>query len=727
LKLFTKIFLASVFTSSILLVIYLQFNTSRSINQLIQGNEDLIHELQVKSQTEVLQKNIASLENKIKSAVIEDLPDTRLIIDSESEKIKTTFHLLDTLKTDRSIAPLLDQLHKLIEEKIAYNTAITEIFNTEGKERAEEMINTHQGSLLSDSIRANIRLIDLAHRQTITNLIEKADREGQKAKTLGTIMGLIAAMASIFTFGYIAYKMREQQQLITRLKISEQKALDAANIKEKFLSNMSHEIRTPLNIILGFTQQLQKKPLDPDIQEEVRIIEQSGNSLLHIVNDILDLSKIEAGMMRIEKAAFSIRDTVQNVEKMFAPRAVAKGLNFKVHVDSSIPQMVIGDAERLMQILVNLVGNALKFTGQGSITVRIIDQGRVNTNIKLGIVVSDTGVGIAPQKIQNIFKRFSQADDALSRKYGGTGLGLSIVYELVTLQDGSIQVESEPMKGTTFILSISYSTSYASQSIETIDNKPENNFIEWGSYKILLAEDNSINRLLLSKIFTGWGLQFDEAKNGLEVLACLKQHHYDLILMDVQMPEMDGYRTTEEIRNKLQLTIPVIAMTAHAMAGEKEKCIAHGMSDYIAKPIREKELFNLIQKWLHAITNKALNKTDTQNSFATIHLNYMRSISQGNIDFEKKITQDFMNCIPIEINSIKQYHLQKDIPALRQAAHNLKTSISIMGLTEKLNPLLDELEYKSLTETEFNDIFSSLETICNAALTEARQFYISLL
>jgi len=721
LKLYTKILLASVFISSILLVVYLQFNTSRSINQLIRGNEDLINELQVKSQTEVLQKNIASLENKVKSAVIEDLPDTRLIIDSESEKIKTTFHLLDTLKNDSSIAPLLDELHKLIEEKIAFNVKITEIFNTDGKESAEAMINTHLGSLLSDSIRANIRLIDIAHRENITSLIEKADRNGQNAKTLGTIMGLIAAMASVFTFGYIAYKMREQQQLISLLKTSEQKALDAATIKEKFLANMSHEIRTPLNIILGFTQQLQKKKLDPDIKEEVEIIEQSGNSLLSIVNDILDLSKIEAGMMRIEKAGFSIRDTVQNMEKMFAPRAAAKGLHFNVHIDSSIPNIVIGDAERLMQILVNLVGNAIKFTEHGSIAIRIIDQGKINTNIKLGIVVSDTGLGIAPQKIQNIFKRFSQSDNALSRKYGGTGLGLSIVHELVTLQDGSLQVESEPMKGTTFILSIPYDTSFAIQAIGTTEKEPENNFIEWSNYKILIAEDNTMNRLLLNKIFTGWGLKFDEAKNGLEVIDYLQQQDYDLLLMDVQMPEMDGYQTTEEIRNKLQLTIPVIAMTAHAMPGEKDKCIAHGMSDYIAKPIRERELFTLLQKWLRSL------KKDPPISFSTINLSYMRSISLGNIDFEKKITQDFIHCIPIEINTIKQYQLEQNITALRQAAHNFKTTISIMGLTEKLTPTLDDLEYKTLNDSEFNKLYRTLEKICTAALEEAKQFYTSLL
>jgi CheY-like chemotaxis protein len=372
----------------------------------------------------------------------------------------------------------------------------------------------------------------------------------------------------------------------------------SAAVKENFLANMSHEIRTPLNAVLGFTNILQKTKLETEQREYVDIIQTSGDNLLSIVNDILDLSKIEAGMMRIEEAPFRVSDIISTVETMLKPKAEEKKLQFVVNLDSQVPEIVSGDAVRLTQILVNLVSNSIKFTEEGGVYLRVTMVKKENGVAKLEFLVRDTGIGIPSEKQPTIFDRFEQAEAETTRRFGGTGLGLSIVKNLVELQKGTISLFSQNGNGSSFTVELSFKIcdveSTAKREIKKQANISDNSK---SKIKVLIAEDNAMNQRLIKHLMQSRGYHFDLVFNGIQAIESLKKQTYDMVLMDIQMPEMDGYTATRQIRNELNLHIPIIAMTAHAMSGEKEKCIRAGMNDYLSKPIDEEILFDLIQQY----------------------------------------------------------------------------------------------------------------------------------
>jgi signal transduction histidine kinase len=286
-----------------------------------------------------------------------------------------------------------------------------------------------------------------------------ADKSGHSAKKWGIFLAITAGLACMFTFWYITKKIKRQQQLYDQLNESEKKVREAALMKENFMANMSHEIRTPMNAILGFTNLLQKEPLNENEREFVNSIQNSGENLLTIINDILDFSKIEAGMMRIESNPFSLRGLLHSVQTMFGERIQQKNLRFTVNVEEQIPDVLIGDAIRLTQILVNLVNNSVKFTNTGNVDINVTAGKEMEEIIDISFSVKDTGIGIPANKIDSIFDRFQQVDEDTTRKYGGTGLGLSIVKQLVELQNGKISVSSKSNEGTEFIFTIPYKIS----------------------------------------------------------------------------------------------------------------------------------------------------------------------------------------------------------------------------------------------------------------------------
>jgi signal transduction histidine kinase/DNA-binding NarL/FixJ family response regulator len=709
-----KYLLLTVFVATVLLIVFLQFNSNRSINKLIDSNENLLNDFGVKESLQHLTAEIIALESKVRGSIIAGSATDTDQFRSEINSINGSLRELDTLAYDQPLQPLIADLRNLVNAKMEFSRYVLQTYREQGKQEAEKLINAQAGSTLADSIKQITHQIDELHEAYVTNFIRDADRNGLNARTMGTILAVIAVAAAIFTFAYVAFRVRQQQRLIDRLNLSEKQAKEAARIKENFLANMSHEIRTPLNAILGFTDLLQHRPLDQQSQQHVQTIQRSGENLLAIVNDVLDLSKIEAGMMRIESAPFSIRALVQSVDTMFHSRAAEKNLHLNTFVDATLPDILEGDAVRLTQILVNLVSNAIKFTSQGTIDIRIQKKEMHENKVQLTIIVSDTGIGIKKEKLDTIFDRFHQAEDSVTRKYGGTGLGLAIVHELVYLQNGTIVAESEEGKGTTFTITIPYLVS--SKTVEKKHVAPEKSTAAQSvtNARILVVEDNEINQSLLTHLLKAWHMEFDIAGNGKEALDRLAQKKYDLVLMDVQMPVMDGYTATRIIRQELRSDIPIIAMTAHAMTGEREKCLAQGMNEYISKPIRDEQLHYLIAQFVHS---------NGKDQYRYINLGYMREISMGNSEYEKAVTGQFIEVIPEDLAHIEEAWQKNNIAALRRVAHNMKTSISVMGLNETLDPWLDQLEYGDLDETSFKNAFSHLQLTCHAALEEARHFY----
>ena len=719
------VFILTFFVVGTLLLVYIQYNSSKNINKLITGNETLMNEVEVDSKLNQLEKTITRVENEVRGAIIIKNPDAITGINNEILEIKSLLKQLQRLSDDDSSLFYVDRLDTLMQEKLLFNQDVLNQLHENGEVKAAELMSSPRGKTLTDSILATIREIDDNRSKHLTNAINSLDKSGKKAQQFSFILIVIVLVCGAALFWYIINTIRRQISLISKLNISEKKEKESARIKEVFMANMSHEIRTPMNAILGFTGLLKHKNLDEESREYVRTIEHSGESLLTIINDILDLSKIEAGMLKIEKKPFSIRNLLHSIKGMFYNKSAEKNIILSAEIDESVPDSLMGDATRLTQILINLVGNALKFTQKGSVTIKITNEGMTGDSISLGMTIADTGIGIEKEKQQKIFDRFQQAEDSSIRNYGGSGLGLSIVKDLVILQNGTIEIESEPGEGTAFKLKIPLGISMnentkGDNKLEGILDLKVQNMLG----RILVVEDNIINQSLINHLFKSWGFEFDVANNGKEALEKLQSQKYLLILMDIQMPVMDGYTATKEIRKTLKLNTPIIAMTAHALAVEKEKCFEYGMNDYISKPLREDKLHQLINQY--AKTGKSDANTPgflpVSDTYVFINLQYMKEISSGNKEYEKLVTEQFLEAIPEDLTGIDNAWKDGDIPKRRHIAHNMKTTVSVMGLNDSLQKYLDALEEEVINETEFQKNFREIERICSGALEEARHF-----
>ncbi|MEZ5042545.1 MAG: ATP-binding protein [Saprospiraceae bacterium] len=399
-------------------------------------------------------------------------------------------------------------------------------------------------------------------------------------------------------------RITEENEYLT---IAKQKAEEATHAKSNFLSNMSHEIRTPMNAVIGMTHILLEEDPRADQKDQLETIMFSAENLLVIINDILDYSKIEAGRLVIEKTNFDINDIINNIYRTFAPKAKEKQLIFQLDLAEDIPQYLIGDPTRLSQILINLLNNAIKFTEKGKISLTVKKLNKPTAQrCKVYFEVNDTGIGIPKEKHRKIFDSFSQADDNTTRLFGGTGLGLAITKRLIELQGGSIKLESEVGNGAAFSFSFEYPIGEAPQEnpVETRNILKQTGIS--GVKRILIVEDNIFNIKVVKRILKFWDLEIDVALDGLEALEKVKETDYSVVLMDLQMPNMDGYEATATIRSwqesKFQ-SLPIIALSASAMADFRKRAFDAGMNDFLTKPFKPKDLYLAIER--HAISTRA--------------------------------------------------------------------------------------------------------------------------
>lgn len=481
-------------------------------------------------------------------------------------------------------------------------------------------------------------------------------------------------------------KKRAQQELIDAKNAAEL----AVYAKDSFLANMSHEIRTPLNAIIGFTELLSQSKLDKVQHDFINHIQVAGDNLLLIINDILDLSKIESGQLVIESYPFSITDTLQHVQNLLKIKANQNNNDFSLSIAEDIPEFILGDKGRINQILVNLAGNAIKFTKNGKVSISLekIDE---NTDfVTLQFTVSDTGIGIPEDKLQAIFDRFTQAEASTTRKFGGSGLGLNIVKQLVSMQNGKLSVQSTLGKGSEFQFIITF------QKVDcvSIENLRDNtlNAQSLGSLSILLCEDNHLNQILAKNVIQKFGFNLDIVNNGQEGINALINHHYDIVLMDLQMPVVDGYQATIHIRNVLKSNIPIIAMTAHSLVGEQQKCFDIGMNAYLAKPFKQIELLEKIQSVLdkNRFDEKKLLhmpqeiSTHTSGQATKLDLSYLETFSEGNEEFILQMIKLFTQQVPKDLILLEQKIAEQDYPGIKSVAHHMKSSLAMFKLDHEV-------------------------------------------
>lgn len=457
-------------------------------------------------------------------------------------------------------------------------------------------------------------------------------------------------------------------------------AEDAVKAKQQFLSNMSHEIRTPMNAIIGFTKVVLKTELTERQREYLTAIKVSGDALIVLINDILDLAKVDAGKMTFEETPFKLAQSIDAMLHLFETKIREKNLGLVKEYDARIPSVLVGDPVRLHQIILNLVSNAVKFTAAGTITVSVRLLSEDDEQVNIQFVVKDTGIGIPDDKIDNIFENFQQATSGTSRLYGGTGLGLAIVKQLVEAQGGSIRVESKVREGASFSFRLSFQKTTSDAELEAVIIEPD---VEIKDIKILVVEDITLNQLLMRTILNDYGFECDIAPNGKLAVDLLANKAFDIILMDLQMPLMNGFEATEYIRNTLKLTIPIIALTADVTTVDLEKCRAVGMNDYIAKPVDERLLY---QKIMNFLKKPALSKTadeDPDQGIKTKYTNleYLARRTKADPTLMMEMISLYLGQTGTLIGTMKQSAVDQDWKLLQSTVHKMIPSFSIVGIS----------------------------------------------
>jgi len=635
------------------------------------------------------------------------------------------------------VFPVFDENGTLLQV-IIYAVRITETKEFEEKVRVSEkryrdlfnhsqaLICTHDldGRLLS--VNPAIRRV-LGYEETemlgrcIQEFVPEKHREKFEEEYLSAIRGSINAVSGEFCVlnkggqeiyllyknvrmeepGSVPYVIGFSQDITDRilmereLRITKKMTDDIARAKESFLAHMSHEIRTPMNGILGIASLLNKTRLDPQQRNYLQLIQESANNLLVIVNDILDLEKIVAGKLQLERIPFKIVDKIATTIQSFIYRAEEKelGLIFQNSVPADL--VVEGDPYRLSQVLNNLLSNALKFTNEGhiNITTGIREHGE---QVMVEITIQDTGIGIGKDQLRTIFEPFEQADATISRKYGGTGLGLTISKNMCEMQGGDLLVHSEEGKGSAFTIRVPYHISI--EAMQDNEVSQEEDYKSLGPRKVLVAEDVELNQYLARHILESWDFEVVIVNNGREALEALEKTSFDCILMDVQMPEMDGIEATQHVRklpDPVKANIPIIALTANALKGDSEKYLAAGMTDYLAKPFDEARLFRVISRNLTRLKdpigspasiapahsyNLNNNSNMTSGNIPLYDLTMVQSVSGGDENFIKKMVALFIETVPQNMQDLKNALKEENWDQVGKTAHKLKSTIDSMGI-----------------------------------------------
>jgi PAS domain S-box-containing protein len=534
--------------------------------------------------------------------------------------------------------------------------------------------------------------------------LELATRNGEQ-KWLEIYLNPIQSGGTIGEVSGIARDITDLKKYQAELVEAREQAEHSLKVKEQFLANMSHEIRTPMNGVIGMVDLLSDSPLNEDQHDYLQTIRKSSETLLHILNDILDLAKIEAGKMVLHPADLVIEDLLDRLMALFTPIAHQKGNKVSYTLDKSVPKVVIADETRLLQILSNLTSNALKFTENGTVKISVSTVQLTDSHVDLMVRVTDSGIGISHKDLKKLFSAFQQLDNSTSKNYGGTGLGLAISREFCKMMDGEIGVESEEGKGSTFWFSVQLPIGDPMKISAKLkaDRFDISGTLKEVHARILLVDDNATNRKVASQILIKAGCVVETAKSGKEAIECLSHDQaFDLVLMDIQMPEMDGMQTTRQLKDSISNLPPIVAMTAYAMKEDRERFLAAGMDDYLAKPIRAQQLIQIVGKWVHDGHAPEHVLDDLSNE--VVDEEVLKSLSDavgGDPLFVGGMLREFIEEAEQQIANAEKAYAVNDCKGVQSELHTLKGNSGTLGAAQ-VHLICEKIELKAKV-CEFNE------------------------
>jgi len=631
--------------------------------------------------------------------------------------------LSDTVKTESSTSAYnyqiaenpslnMEDVRKIFkeidDEQKRYNTQLTK----------KELEILASDKIVIKKINEVIERIQIDQLNNSEALLLSASDNAKKSSRTMLLIGSVALFFGLIFMGVILIDIKRSNRFKLQLIDARNKAEYLAKAKEEFLANMSHEIRTPLNAIIGFSEQLENTSLKTSQRKYLRAVSNAGSHLLNTVNDILDLSKIEAGKLAIDEHPFIMKDVIEEIASILEIKAQEKGLQLSTFIYDNSDELIVGDPFRVKQILYNITGNAIKFTETGQIEIKCEGIRGKNT-IDYRITITDSGIGIPVDKLEGIFESFEQAEKSTSRKYGGTGLGLSISKKIAELLNGKITVSSEVGKGSVFTISLPMR--FATSKEKEINDKDAGKKSDLHGLEILIVDDEPFNLMLAEIILNKHGAHISVANNGRVALEKIEMQSFDIVLADLHMPEVDGYTLANKIREQY-LQVPLIALTANVMQNDLEKIRQSGFNDILLKPYKEAELLNMIAKYAPVVIGKNENEIKSMEQSEQTELYDLAEIkrfSDNDTPILISIIESFVHNNSLNLFTLKDAVTKKDFHSIRNTAHKMLPSYNHFHVFEII-PELKQLEViQDNTEIDIWNIYTKIEIV-------SKELYIKL-
>ncbi|MFN9319831.1 MAG: hybrid sensor histidine kinase/response regulator [Chitinophagales bacterium] len=678
-----------IFLGAFAILLFFNYKSYKSTQSLIKNNDELIDELELSSNIQFFQTHLILLDNSMNEALVSLQAHSVEKVERELKILNLSSNYLNTMFYHHRQEEVYQDFARQVKFKLNLGQRMIDEFKMNGKFSNELQSEIQQSAEWNDLINEKLVALETVNEEKV---IEKSDwikKVENRTQSMSLYFLLISSVLFAVALVYIFNKIRKQQNLIEELEIAKTKEIKLNKIKDDFIANMSHEIRTPLNVILGFSSLMEKEKLSDRLSEMVQTLKNAGGQLMMIVNQVLDVAKMEEGTLELDSKPFQLKRVGNMLDSSYRKMLEDKGLQFEVKTNVQDETTVIGDQIKLIQIVSNLLSNAHKFTSKGKISLELMLK-EDETDAQIQITVSDTGIGIEKSKLTSIFDRFEQADNNITRNYGGTGLGLAIVKQLVDIMNGKIEVDSALGQGSKFVVTIPVrieKTNLVEQTSASIEDE-----IICGT-KILVVEDNSLNTKLIQNWLEPFNLELTYTMSAIEALDILKNQVFDIILLDIQMPGMDGYTCAQYIRNELGLHTPIIGMTAHTRKQDMLDCYTAGMQAHIAKPIDQAGLFYLLSMYSR-IQHATL-----------INHEYLKELSGGNEAFIQDLIDEFLKQTPIENEKLRKAFFDENLDLIKTTAHTLKTTYGYLGMDDKFIEIFRSLENCKEFPKNYNSYF----------------------